>query len=205
LFELGANVLGACCYFATTSEKADNENKEEGPDGEKYMIMARVITGEYCEGYEGLRQAPYKPGSGYIHYDSVVDDVRNPTMYGVFDDSSVWPEYVIKYKHIFKPKVTATPSPREPASASTYSRSPAPSRNQSPAPSRSQSPAPSCSQSPAPSRSQSPASSRSQSPAPSSSRSSTPSYSRSSTPSYSRSSTPSPNRSTSSDSWCLVQ
>ncbi|KAF6033304.1 hypothetical protein EB796_008388 [Bugula neritina] len=95
-------MLGACCYFATTSEYSDKWNKEVGPDGEKYMIMARVITGDYGQGHGGLRQAPYKPGSGYIHYDSVVDDVANPTMYGVFNDSSVWPEYVIKYKHISK-------------------------------------------------------------------------------------------------------
>jgi len=62
------------------------------------MIMTRVITGDYGEGYAGLRQAPCKPGSKDSFYDSVVDDVRNPTMYGVFNDSSVWPEYVIKYK-----------------------------------------------------------------------------------------------------------
>jgi len=65
--------------------------------------MARVITGDYCQGHRSLRQAPYKSGSGYIHYDSVVDDVTNPTMYGVFNDSSVWPEYIIKYKFVRPP------------------------------------------------------------------------------------------------------
>jgi len=94
------------------------------------MIMTRVITGDYCQGYSGLRQAPFKPGSEHIHYDSVVDDVINPTMYGVFNDSSVWPEYVIKYKLISKQTVTATPSPREPVSARTYSQSSTPSFSQ---------------------------------------------------------------------------
>jgi len=62
------------------------------------MIMTRVITGDYCKGCAGLRQAPCKSGSEDTFYDSVVNNFNKPTMYGVFNDSSVWPEYVIKYK-----------------------------------------------------------------------------------------------------------
>jgi len=89
--------------------------------------MARVITGDYCQGHRGLRQAPYKPGPEHSHYDSVVDDVNNPTMYGVFNDASVWPEYIVEY-------------------SVALSQSSAPSPNQSLTSSRSQSPTPTPSQ-----------------------------------------------------------
>jgi len=62
------------------------------------VIMARVITGDYCQGHKDLKQAPCKPGSEYTHHDSVVDDVNNPTVYGVFTDFSTLPEYIIKYR-----------------------------------------------------------------------------------------------------------
>lgn len=63
------------------------------------MILARVITGEFCLGTDDLLSAPYKPHSRYEVFDSVVDDVSQPTMYAVFHDASAYPEYVIKYKY----------------------------------------------------------------------------------------------------------
>jgi len=62
------------------------------------MMMVRVVTGKYCRGNSSLKTAPYKPGSETEQYDSVVDDVSNPTMYAVYHDASAYPEYIVKYK-----------------------------------------------------------------------------------------------------------
>ena len=99
LFISGQNILGAGSYFATTSQYS-SKDKYSPPNesGVKYIILARVITGEYCLGNGSYKFAPYKPDSQYEQYDSVVNDPTNPSMYAVFHDASAYPEYVIKYK-----------------------------------------------------------------------------------------------------------
>lgn len=62
------------------------------------MILARVVTGDYCKGKCGEKYAPYKEGSQYEQYDSVVNNTDRPSMYAVFHDASAYPEYVIKFK-----------------------------------------------------------------------------------------------------------
>ena len=67
-------------------------------NGEKFMFMAKVITGDYCKGDDTLKCAPYKQGSRIEQYDSVVNDESNPTMYAVFHDAAAYPEYIIRFK-----------------------------------------------------------------------------------------------------------
>ena len=61
------------------------------------MIVAKVITGEYCEGRRHMKCAPYKPRAPLEQYDSVVDNVDSPTMYAVFHDAAAYADYVIKF------------------------------------------------------------------------------------------------------------
>ncbi|KAF6038116.1 PARP15 [Bugula neritina] len=96
--KVGDNLLGAGCYFSTTSGYSDNWNSPVNAAGEKHMIMVRVVTGDFCKGDNSLKTAPYKPGSKTEQYDSVVDDVSNPTKYVVYHDASAYPEYIVKYK-----------------------------------------------------------------------------------------------------------
>ena len=65
------------------------------------MIQARVVTGDWCQGDSSLKAAPYKPGSRTEQYDSVVDNIKNPTMFIVFNDTSAYPEYIIKFKAFY--------------------------------------------------------------------------------------------------------
>jgi len=77
---------------STTSKYSDGWNSPRNAAGEKHMIMVRVVTGDYCKGDNSLKTAPYKPGSKTEQYDSVVDDVSNPTKYVVYHDASAYPE-----------------------------------------------------------------------------------------------------------------
>lgn len=92
--------LGAASYFATSAYYSSHQQfSPANSKGERYMILARVVTGAFCKGNSGLKKSPYKPGRGFQEYDSVVDDVSKPSMYAVFHDHAAYPEYVIKYKY----------------------------------------------------------------------------------------------------------
>ena len=40
---------------------------------------------------------PYKDPAHHIHFDSVVDNVQNPTIFVIFQDALVYPEYLIVF------------------------------------------------------------------------------------------------------------
>ena len=54
------------------------------------MLLAEVITGEYCQGYSNLEFTDL--------YDSVVDNVSNANIFVVFkNEKSVYPFYLLRY------------------------------------------------------------------------------------------------------------
>ena len=63
------------------------------------MILARVITGEYCLGKKSYKCAPRTTdeNGNELKADSVVDSIENPQVFCVFEDAAAYPEYVIKY------------------------------------------------------------------------------------------------------------
>ena len=63
-------------------------------DGFRYMYYAKVLVGDYIEGRKDMKDRPCKVSTGDT-YDSVVDNVANPTIYVVFKDY----EYLIKFKY----------------------------------------------------------------------------------------------------------
>jgi len=44
-----------------------------------------------------MKAAPYKNNSTTEQYDSVVEDIQNPTIFVVFHDAAAYPEYIIKF------------------------------------------------------------------------------------------------------------
>ena len=95
-------LLGSGCYFAVKSNYSSQDHySPSNSKGVRYIILARVVTGEFCVGKSSLKSAPYKDGSATEQYESVVDDESKPSMYCVFNDSSAYPEYIIKYKYWF--------------------------------------------------------------------------------------------------------
>lgn len=57
-----------------------------------------VLTGEFTQSRKDLIDAPLKPGSNVVKYDSVVDDVQDPQVFVVFSDHQAYPEYLIEFK-----------------------------------------------------------------------------------------------------------
>lgn len=62
------------------------------------MFLAKVLTGDFEEGDNSYVQPPLKRGSETALYDSCVDDVNNPTIFVIFQDSQAYPEYLITYE-----------------------------------------------------------------------------------------------------------
>ena len=58
------------------------------------MFMAKVLVGEFTAGSRNLKTPP-KKGNGTDLYDSVVDNILNPSIFVVFPDNQSYPEYLI--------------------------------------------------------------------------------------------------------------
>ena len=66
--------------------------------GSRYMYLARVLVGQYCLGNSSMIVPPPKDYSRpEILYDSVVDNISNPSIFVVFYDSQCYPEYLIGF------------------------------------------------------------------------------------------------------------
>lgn len=61
------------------------------------MYVAKVLVGEYTKGASGMKAPPSKndPNNPGLRYDSVVNNVHNPTMYIIFQDNQYYPEYLL--------------------------------------------------------------------------------------------------------------
>lgn len=94
-----AVVYGNGVYFARDANYSA-QNAYSPPDhrGYKYLYYARVLTGEYTTGKAGLIVPPQKdPNRPTISYDSVVNNMQNPSVFVTFSDASNYPEYLIVF------------------------------------------------------------------------------------------------------------
>ncbi|XP_027758457.1 protein mono-ADP-ribosyltransferase PARP14-like, partial [Empidonax traillii] len=95
-----AAAFGNGTYFAiNASYSAQDRYSVPDSNGKKHMYLARVLTGQYCAGAAGLITPPPKnPADPTDLYDSVVDNVSNPTIFVIFNDIQAYPEYLITFK-----------------------------------------------------------------------------------------------------------
>ncbi|XP_078664395.1 protein mono-ADP-ribosyltransferase PARP14-like [Branchiostoma floridae x Branchiostoma belcheri] len=95
-----ATHYGRGMYFARdASYSAQSAYSPPDPQGNKHMYQVRVIVGEYTRGNSGIVEPPSKnPSNVAVRYDSVVDNVQNPSIYVVFRDNEAYPEYLIVFK-----------------------------------------------------------------------------------------------------------
>ncbi|NWU29373.1 PAR14 polymerase, partial [Dyaphorophyia castanea] len=95
-----AAAFGYGTYFALHARySARNIYSFPGILGKKHMYLARVLTGQYCVGREGLKAPPPRnPADLTDLYDSVVDDELNPTVFVIFNDIQAYPQYLITFK-----------------------------------------------------------------------------------------------------------
>jgi len=91
-------MLGNGSYFAVDPVYSAKGYAQADPAGLKRMYLSRVLVGEFTVGKRGLITPPCKPmGNSSDLYDSVVDQVANPTMFVVFNDVQAYPEYLITF------------------------------------------------------------------------------------------------------------
>ncbi|XP_073490628.1 protein mono-ADP-ribosyltransferase PARP14-like isoform X2 [Aquarana catesbeiana] len=85
-------------YFAVNANYSVNYARPGG-NGQRHMYLARVLTGLYCAGNQGIITPPAKNTANPTDlYDSVTDNIQNPSMFVIFNDIQAYPEYHIIFQ-----------------------------------------------------------------------------------------------------------
>ncbi|XP_077422377.1 protein mono-ADP-ribosyltransferase PARP15-like [Vanacampus margaritifer] len=83
--------FGNGTYFAVAAEYSTRDHfSPPNAQEEKCMYLCRVPTVNFTAG------KPNK-GTSLQKYDSVVDNVHNPSIFVIFHDTQVYPEYLITF------------------------------------------------------------------------------------------------------------
>ncbi|XP_040190276.1 protein mono-ADP-ribosyltransferase PARP10 [Rana temporaria] len=93
-----ATLYGQGVYFAVESEISTRDHySPPNKEGKKFVFVARVLTGEYTMGKENMRTPPIMENSGSVprRYDSLVSNMKNPSIFVIFNDTQAYPEYLI--------------------------------------------------------------------------------------------------------------
>jgi len=86
-------------YFASqASYSASNQYSPRDVKGHKYVFLNRVLTGQYTVGNPSYITPPPKSPRSHDLYDSVVDDINNPSIFVIFADAQAYPDYLITFK-----------------------------------------------------------------------------------------------------------
>ena len=96
-----AKVYGVGTYFARdASYSAQPLYSKPDSNGYKYIYLARVLIGEYTVGTGKMMVPPAKDPQKDInvHFDSLVDNTSDPTIFVVGPDAHSYPEYLIIFK-----------------------------------------------------------------------------------------------------------
>ena len=95
-----ATAFGEGVYFAVQAQySCSNTYSRPDPNGMKRLYLSKVLTGEFCMGKGGMRVPPQKPGgAAHALYDSVVNNVANPGMFIIFNDTQAYPDYLVAFK-----------------------------------------------------------------------------------------------------------
>ncbi|XP_029140551.1 protein mono-ADP-ribosyltransferase PARP14 [Protobothrops mucrosquamatus] len=91
--------IGNGTYFAVCSNySAQDAFSKPDANGRKYMYVAHVLTGDYCIGSSGQIIPPPKNNGGFDLYNSVTDNMNQPSMFVIFHDAQAYPEYLITFR-----------------------------------------------------------------------------------------------------------
>jgi poly [ADP-ribose] polymerase 10/14/15 len=95
-----ATMFGNGVYFAKdfAYSAQDTYSPKDPKSGYKHVFQCRVLTGQFTVGKSGMIEPPPRDGSNIrVRYDSVSDNVRNPSLWVVFRDTHAYPEYLITF------------------------------------------------------------------------------------------------------------
>lgn len=78
------------------------QEKYAAPDANdmQYMLVCRMIVGEYAKGAQEMKTAPPLTADSKMLYDSLVDNVSTPTIFVAMTDAQAYPEYLITFKKL---------------------------------------------------------------------------------------------------------
>jgi poly [ADP-ribose] polymerase 10/14/15 len=90
----GRTSFGRGVYFA---RDASYSIPYSLPDayGVQYMFMCRVAVGDWLEGRPGINTPDSKPDNEL--FDSTVDNVRDPSIFVIYQDAQAYPEYLVAF------------------------------------------------------------------------------------------------------------
>ncbi|RXN11599.1 poly [ADP-ribose] polymerase 14-like isoform X1 [Labeo rohita] len=91
-------LYGNGTYFAVDPSYSSKGYSKPDNKGHKRMYLARVLVGDFTQGTKGLPTPPKKSSQGVHLYDSVTDNMNNPTMFVIFNDVQAYPEYLITFR-----------------------------------------------------------------------------------------------------------
>lgn len=88
-------------YFARDASYALNYTQPDTDNKYRYMYMVKVLVGAYTKGEPSIKAPPKRfdeKNPGRL-YDSVVNDIDDPTIFVVFQDAQCYPEHLIIFKY----------------------------------------------------------------------------------------------------------
>uniref|UniRef100_F6PTL6 Poly [ADP-ribose] polymerase n=2 Tax=Monodelphis domestica TaxID=13616 RepID=F6PTL6_MONDO len=95
-----ATAYGKGTYFAVNASYSSSDTYSK-PDqnGKKYMYYVRVLTGDYTLGNSSYLVPPPKNAQNSdVLFDSVTDNMQNPSLFVIFYDNQSYPEYLITFR-----------------------------------------------------------------------------------------------------------
>ena len=92
-------LYGDGVYFARNASYSLNYCPPDST-GLSRMYVVKVLVGKYSAGAKGMKMPPSRndPRNPHLLYDSVVDNVNNPSIHVIFADHQCYPEYLITFK-----------------------------------------------------------------------------------------------------------
>ncbi|XP_067289789.1 protein mono-ADP-ribosyltransferase PARP14 [Pseudorasbora parva] len=91
-------MYGNGTYFAVDPSYSAQGYSKPDAKGHKRMYLARVLVGDFTQGKAGLPVPPAKSSNSADLYNSVVDQINNPSMFVIFNDVQAYPEYIITFQ-----------------------------------------------------------------------------------------------------------
>ncbi|XP_072309372.1 protein mono-ADP-ribosyltransferase PARP12-like [Eucyclogobius newberryi] len=102
---VNGTVYGQGSYFARDASYSHDYTGDFDP---RFMFVSRVLVGDFAKGVAGYRRPPSKDGGDVNLFDSCVDNVVNPSIFVVFKEQQIYPEYLLQYKHSLQTHYTRT-------------------------------------------------------------------------------------------------
>ncbi len=92
-------MYGNGSYFAVDPIYSAQGYSKPDAKGHKRMYLVKVLVGDSTPGKQGLPVPPAKSSSSADLYNSVTDNMNNPTMFVIFiNDVQAYPEYLITFQ-----------------------------------------------------------------------------------------------------------